>query len=134
MPAPTPEPAREAASAGPRAAPRAAPEPALEPAPQPAREAALPEPAEAWDGSVQEIVPASGSRRLAEQDLAGLSRAQLRLARNEIYARHGRRFHDPALAAHFSRFSWYSPRSDDVRLSGVEQENVRLISKLEAQR
>ena len=39
----------------------------------------------------------------------GLTREQLRLARNEIYARHGRKFKDAALDEYFRSKSWYMP-------------------------
>ncbi|HYD13844.1 MAG TPA: YARHG domain-containing protein [Allosphingosinicella sp.] len=78
-----------------------------------------------------ETLPGSDSRRLTEDDIEGLSVAQLRLARNEIYARHGRTFADPALSAHFSRYSWYEPTSDEVALSPVEQANVEFLSAAE---
>ncbi len=48
------------------------------------------------------ILPASGQARLTSADLAGLSAAQLRLARNEIYARHGRRFANADLQTYFA--------------------------------
>ena len=41
-------------------------------------------------------------------DLKGLSADQLRLARNEIHARHGRRFKDSGLQAYFDSQSWYN--------------------------
>ncbi|MFR9148557.1 MAG: YARHG domain-containing protein [Hungatella sp.] len=31
----------------------------------------------------------------------------LRFAKNEIYARHGRRFHDSELQGYFDQLSWY---------------------------
>jgi len=70
-------------------------------------------------------------RRLRPSDLAGLSRGELRIARNEIYARRGRHFHDPALRAHFGNFSWYDPFTWDVRLNATERANVRLIQSYE---
>jgi hypothetical protein len=69
--------------------------------------------------------------RLTAAMLRGLTADQLRLARNEIYARRGRFFRDPALAAHFGRFAWYRPYAWDVPLNAVEQANVRLIASLE---
>lgn len=69
--------------------------------------------------------------RLAPDMLRGLSRDQLRLARNEIYARRGRFFRDPQLAAYFSRFDWYKPFAWDVPLNAVEQANVNLIASME---
>lgn len=50
----------------------------------------------------------SESRYLTEDDLAGFTAEQCRLARNEIYARHGRRFKDPALQRYFDSLSWYN--------------------------
>jgi hypothetical protein len=51
----------------------------------------------------------------------------LRIARNEIYARKGRRFRDPWLRDWFGRYSWYRPRHDEVALNPIEQRNVELI-------
>lgn len=82
-------------------------------------------------GSPGEIIPGSSQRRLTPSDLAGLNRAQLRLARNEIYARRGRIFQDPALQSYFSRFPWYRPIAEEVALSPVEQANVSLIQAFE---
>jgi len=73
----------------------------------------------------------SDRRQLTRDELARLSPEQLRLARNEIYARRGRFFRDPALAAHFRRFSWYKPFAWDVPLNAVEKANVSLIQSLE---
>jgi hypothetical protein len=77
------------------------------------------------------IFPDSDHIRLTRAMLLSLSPGELRLARNEIYARRGRFFRDPALAAHFSRFAWYRPYAWDVPLNAVEQANVRLIASLE---
>jgi hypothetical protein len=77
------------------------------------------------------IFPDSDRIRLTADMLAGLSRAQLRIARNEIYARRGRFFKDPALAQYFSRFDWYRPYAWDVPLNAVEQANVALITSFE---
>jgi hypothetical protein len=69
--------------------------------------------------------------RLTRPMLRDLSPAQLRIARNEIYARRGRFFRDPSLAQHFSRFSWYHPHSWEVPLNAVEKANVDLIAAAE---
>ena len=48
-------------------------------------------------------------RRSAMQDLDQASNpAALEDLRNEIYARHGRRFKDPALQRYFDSLSWYN--------------------------
>ena len=77
------------------------------------------------------IFPDSDRIRLTRDMLSGLSAAQLRIARNEIFARRGRYFRDPALAQYFSRFSWYRPYGWDVPLNSVEQANVALIASVE---
>lgn len=83
------------------------------------------------------ILPSSGSRLLSASEVAGLSKDQLRLARNEIYARHGRIFDDQGLQAYFNSMSWYhgiytgSQFSEDW-LSEVEKKNIALIEQYEA--
>ena len=54
------------------------------------------------------ILPDSDSRYLIPEDLEGMTPEELRIARNEILARHGRQFNDPALAAYFESKQWYS--------------------------
>ena len=58
------------------------------------------------------ILPFSDSMYYSKSDLYGLSKWECKLARNEIYARHGRRFNDDSLQTYFSQFDWYSPRID----------------------
>ena len=82
-------------------------------------------------GEPDYLIPDSQNRLLVAGDLAGLSVAQLRLARNEIYARHGRRFKSADLASYFARKAWYSPISDEVSLSPVEEANVQFIRRFE---
>ncbi|MCC8141139.1 MAG: YARHG domain-containing protein [Lachnospiraceae bacterium] len=53
------------------------------------------------------ILPDSDSRTLDRSDLEGLSKTELRVARNELYARHGRTFDDPLLDRYFNSRSWY---------------------------
>lgn len=77
------------------------------------------------------IFPDSDRVRLTREVLLNLSPAQLRIARNEIYARRGRFFRDPALAEYFRRFGWYRPYAWDVPLNAVEQSNVALIASIE---
>ena len=73
----------------------------------------------------------SDRRLLTVADLQGLSSDQLRIARNEIYARKGRFFKDQSLTAHFSQFSWYQPNRWEVTLNDIEHANVKLIQSLE---
>ena len=55
------------------------------------------------------ILPKSDTTFLTVDDLRGLSKDECRIARNELYARHGRKFDDEYLAQYFSQFEWYHP-------------------------
>ncbi len=82
------------------------------------------------------ILPDSDSCYLTESDLAGLTKEELRLARNEIYARHGYIFEDAELQAYFESQSWYhgtvnASDFDDSVLNAYEQANLKTIQALE---
>lgn len=84
------------------------------------------------------IMPLSSFKRLTEDDIAGLSADELRLARNEIYARHGRTFKDNTLNEYFKAKSWYKVNSaynykNDV-LNVNETENINAHFLLAAER
>ncbi len=53
------------------------------------------------------ILPDSGSRYLSSSDVSWMDNATLRLALNEVYARHGRRFNDQYLQNYFNSQPWY---------------------------
>ncbi|MCR5222329.1 MAG: YARHG domain-containing protein [Lachnospiraceae bacterium] len=82
------------------------------------------------------IISDSDSRKLTDYDLSGLNAWELRIARNEIYARHGRMFKDKELQDYFDGQSWYygtiSPSQwSEKNLNQYEAYNVNLISKYE---
>ena len=72
-------------------------------------------------------------RMITEQELQGRSKAELRVMRNEIFARHGRVFQSPDLHDYFTQKPWYSqnPNYSDSLLSDVDKENVRIIQENE---
>ncbi len=78
------------------------------------------------------ILPNSSSELLTRDDLVGMSVSDLMLARNEIFARHGRMFEDEWLQSYFNSQSWYQPLyspsefSYDL-LSSIEVQNVETI-------
>lgn len=80
------------------------------------------------------LLPDSDKRLLTADDLAGLSLSELRIARNEIFARHGRRFSDPELQVWFAARDWYVPREGEPRLNAIETANVAFIAAEEARR
>jgi hypothetical protein len=79
------------------------------------------------------IFPESDTKRLTESEIANLTYEQLRLARNEIYARHGFLFKSEDLQTYFNQKSWYQKDAsyDGVTLSEIEKSNVDLIKSLE---
>ena len=53
------------------------------------------------------IFPDSDIRKLTSTDLTYLTKEQLKIARNEIYARHGHIFQTKDMQAYFLKQSWY---------------------------
>lgn len=86
------------------------------------------------------ILPESNTRKYSRSELSSLSASQLRLARNEIYARHGRKFNDKSLQDYFNGCSWYSGKVDPATfdanindyLNSYELANLQLITELES--
>lgn len=70
---------------------------------------------------------------LTEDDLLGLSKQELRILRNEIFARHGYIFKSQDLRGYFSTKDWYKPQYNDVTrlLNTIEQRNVAFIQRHE---
>ena len=73
------------------------------------------------------------NRTITEQMLQGLSLHELRLLRNEVYARHGRMFHADWLQQYFYQQPWYAPDENfqDETLTGTPKTNVETIVKYE---
>ena len=82
----------------------------------------------------QYLLPESSKRLLVQSDLQGLDTATLALARNEIFARHGRKFQSKLITDYFKQYDWYHPKEWEVKLSDVERKNVALIRDLEKER
>lgn len=70
---------------------------------------------------------------LTTTQLEGLSRRDLRILRNMIYARRGRKFRSPLLQDYFSRMEWYAidPAYSDKNLTRNDQRNISLIRGVE---
>lgn len=79
------------------------------------------------------ILPYSNTRALTKNDLKGMSMRKLRLARNEIYARHGRKFLDSDLQKYFNHQKWYygyiEPEDfvDENEMTKLEIKNAKFI-------
>lgn len=82
------------------------------------------------------ILPDSGTRKLTNSDLAGLDADELELARNEIYARAGRRFNTDYIQDYFDDKWWYVGTIEpedftENMLNDVEKYNVNFIRNYE---
>ena len=82
------------------------------------------------------VLPGSSSQYLSASDVKNLSSYQLMIARNEIYARHGRKFNDSELQAYFNGKSWYkgTVNPEDFSTSvfnDCEIKNIQLIQSYE---
>ena len=77
--------------------------------------------------------PEGSERRLSEFDLSRLGSRDLKIMRNEIFARHGYIFKTADMINYFSGESWYRPLYHDVThmLSSIEKANVNLIKSFE---
>ena len=73
------------------------------------------------------------TKELSEEMLWGLFVEDLRVLRNEIYARHGRVFKDKELQKYFDAQSWYRPNPDfkDEMLNELEVKNLAIIKQAE---
>ena len=72
-------------------------------------------------------------RVVSPSELQGRSKAELRVMRNEVYARRGRTFQANDLQNYFSQKPWYrqNPSYSDSLLTSVDQENARVIQEYE---
>jgi hypothetical protein len=88
---------------------------------------------EQTNGMDGEILPESNIRNVIRADFSGMTPWELKVARNEIYARHGRPFVHQDLACYFANTSWYrrDPNYTDSRLSTLEQRNAVFILNYE---
>lgn len=79
--------------------------------------------------------PDSNSRYLTDEELQNYSSSDLELAKNEIYARHGRQFVTQRIADYFNSKSWYQgtidPETFDAQQSEIFNEyEIANISKI----
>lgn len=86
------------------------------------------------------ILPESNAKYLTDADIKGLSIRCLNYAKNEIYARHGRKFDSNELQTYFNSKSWYQgkyePADFDTNynpkvLSDIEKKNAEFLKNAE---
>lgn len=89
--------------------------------------------------SEEYILPNSDKSYISYSDLYGLSQNEVMLARNEIYARHGRKFKTDSIREYFETKTWYEPyiNPDDFSESVFnvyEKENINTIVNYEKEK
>ena len=84
------------------------------------------------ESSSGKTITYSSSHLLTEAELQGVSKNDMQMAINEIYARHGYKFQSEEILNYFKQFSWYDPDETDQsviigRLNSTEKANVDLL-------
>jgi len=79
------------------------------------------------------IISDSSTRVISESELTDLTPWQLKVARNEIYARHGREFVHKDLQCYFGKKGWYKADASfsESSLSATETKNIATIKAYE---
>lgn len=93
------------------------------------------------DSSEDYIIPYSDYSVVTEEDIdsLGLSVREINYAKNEIYARHGRKFKSAELKEYFNSKSWYNGtvEPEDFQeswLNDIEKKNATFLTQLEEER
>lgn len=90
---------------------------------------------ESYDNS-EYVISYSDTVRLTDIDTDDLSIQEINYAKNEIYARHGRKFKSDELNSYFNSKSWYvgtiDPEDfDEGVLSQIERNNIKFLTDKE---
>lgn len=83
--------------------------------------------------TVDGIYPQASQRILNSSDISGLDADDLKIMRNEIFARHGYIFETSDMKAYFERQTWYQGRFQNIesKLTPIEKNNIQLIKNQE---
>ena len=83
------------------------------------------------------IFPDSDKKYLTEEEVLGIDANVLKMAKNEIFARHGYIFKSKEIKEYFQKTSWYKEKveadnfNSDKVFNDFEKKNVELIKKVE---
>lgn len=83
------------------------------------------------DPDLEDII---STYRIDDCDVDYMSKEELRIIRNAIFAHHGKIFKSQDLTDHFSKYEWYNPSVENVsmeELNEIEKANLRLIQSYE---
>jgi hypothetical protein len=86
-------------------------------------------------GSATDVIYSinASSQKLTKKDVENLSKGDLLIIRNAIYARHGYSFKSRPLRVFFDAQEWYIPVHADIKsqFTDLEKENIKLLLKYE---
>lgn len=90
----------------------------------------------------EEYYPETKEKLLDDEKKWDLNQTDMSIARNEIFARHGRSFTDPFLNAVFKRKTWYQPQytpeefaqKESELLNSFEKENLKRLIQWETEK
>lgn len=79
------------------------------------------------------LYPYTSDRLLTENEISNMSQQELRIMRNEIYARHGFIFHKEDMKQYFGSQTWYKALYTNVNnlLTEIEKKNIVFIRRYE---
>lgn len=77
--------------------------------------------------------PQASQKLLKEADVENLTKSELQVMRNEIFARHGYCFKKKDMRQVFENLDWYVPDNVDIKdlLTDIEKKNILLIKRYE---
>lgn len=84
--------------------------------------------------TTQKVFEKNASKELLDKNfVSNLTKADIYILRNSIFARHGFAFRDKQLRIYFESFNWYMPVFGDVKneLSEIEKQNIDLLLRYE---
>jgi hypothetical protein len=84
--------------------------------------------------TTEKVFEKNASKDLLDKDfVSNLTKADIFILRNSIFARHGFAFRDKQLRIYFESFDWYMPVFGDVKddLTEIEKQNIDLLLRYE---
>ena len=88
---------------------------------------------ERFQYTIEDMYYLCSERHINSMDIKHFTKAELRIIRNQIYAKYGYKFKSKDLQEYFGQQHWYVPRYNDVsnRLTTIERDNVDFIQSYE---
>lgn len=89
---------------------------------------------EEYFATTEKIFEKNSSMELLDKDfVSNLTKADIYILRNSIFARHGFAFRNKQLRMYFENYRWYMPVYSDVKenLTDIEKQNIKILLRYE---